>query len=88
MQDKEHTEIEIEETLGLKSVDAFEELNLNADLLRGVYGTFLLIQPLVLKNHRSFNREAFFQLSAREIPLPKPNQEQERLPLSPLGCFK
>ena len=31
--------VEIEETTGLKSVDTFEELNLNADLLRGIYGT-------------------------------------------------
>lgn len=31
--------VEIEETTGLKTVDTFEELNLNGDLLRGIYGT-------------------------------------------------
>lgn len=29
--------------MGLKTIDTFEELNLNPDLLRGIYGKFLLI---------------------------------------------
>jgi len=38
MQTQEEKEVEIAETLGLKSVETFEELNLNPDLLRGIYG--------------------------------------------------
>jgi hypothetical protein len=42
--------VEIEETMGLKAIDSFEELNLNPDLLRGIYGILSVIQPSVLKN--------------------------------------
>lgn len=29
--------------MGLKAIDTFEELNLNPDLLRGIYGNLFLI---------------------------------------------
>jgi superfamily II DNA/RNA helicase len=39
VEEKKEDTTEIEETMGLKMVDNFEELNLNPDLLRGIYGT-------------------------------------------------
>jgi hypothetical protein len=42
--------------MGLKTIDSFEELELNADLLRGIYGTLVPIQPSALKSHPSFNK--------------------------------
>lgn len=65
--------------MGLKTVDNFEELELNADLLRGIYGISWIIKPSVLKNHRLFNKKASSQLSARETLLLKLNQEQGKL---------
>ena len=52
---------EIEETTGLKSVDTFEELNLNPDLLRGIYGKRSHTQPSVLRSPPLFNKKASSQ---------------------------
>lgn len=69
--------------MGLKTVDTFEELNLNPDLLRGIYGKFFLTQLSVSKSHPSFNKRVFSLLSTKKTLLLKPNQELERPPLSP-----
>jgi hypothetical protein len=42
--------------MGLKTIDTFEELNLNPDLLRGIYGTAAPTQPSVLRSRQSFNK--------------------------------
>ena len=68
--------------MGLKSVDTFEELNLNPDLLRGIYGNFFIIQLSVSKSHLLFNKRVFSQLLVKETLLLKLNQEQEKPPLS------
>lgn len=69
--------------MGLKTVDTFEELNLNPDLLRGIYGNFFLTQLSVSKSHPSFNKRVFSPLSTKKTPSLKPNQELVRPPLSP-----
>jgi hypothetical protein len=45
--------------MGLKTVDTFEELNLNPDLLRGIYGTSVPTQLSVSKSLPSFNKREF-----------------------------
>ena len=67
--------------MGLKTVDNFEELELNPDLLRGIYGTSYPTQPSVFKNHPSFNKRALSPSSAKETPSPKHSPEQAKLQL-------
>ena len=66
-------------------VDSFEELNLNPDLLRGIYGNHSFIQLLVFKSLPSFNKRVLSQLSARKTPSLKHNPEQVKLQLFPSG---
>ena len=58
-QKEEVATTEIEETTGLKTVDTFEELQLNPDLLRGIYGSVGVSQPSVLRSRPSFNKRGF-----------------------------
>jgi len=70
--------------MGLKTIDTFEELNLNPDLLRGIYGINSLTQLSVLKSHPLFNKKEFSQLSAKKTLSLKHNQEQAKLLPFPL----
>lgn len=85
-EEQQQPEVEIEETMGLKSADNFEELNLNPDLLRGIYGTLFLIQLSVSRSHPSSNRGEFSRSSVRRTLLPKPSPELAR-PLPSLLAF-
>ena len=66
-------------------VDSFEELNLNPDLLRGIYGSHSFIQLLAFKSPPSFNKRVLSQSSVRKTLSLKHNQEQVKLPLFPSG---
>jgi len=74
--------------MGLKTIDTFEELNLNPDLLRGIYGNSYLIQPLVLKNPQLFNKREFCQLSIKKTQLLRLSQEPVKLLPSLSECYK
>ena len=66
-------------------VDSFEELNLNPDLLRGIYGSHSFIQLLAFKSPPSFNKRVLSQSSVRKTLSLKHNLEQVKLPLFPSG---
>jgi hypothetical protein len=73
--------------MGLKTIDNFEELNLNPDLLRGIYGNFTFIQLSDLKNPPSFNKKEYYPSSAKKIASLRHSQVQVKPPLSPSESF-
>ena len=68
-------------------VDSFEELNLNPDLLRGIYGKPPFTQLSAFKSHPSFNKRVLSLSSAKRTPLLKLNQGQVKLQPFPLVSF-